>query len=61
MLNTPPTFALYIAGLVFQWLKKLGGLQAMGERNSAKAKMLYDYLDGSCSIATRSRRTTARA
>ena len=36
MLNTPPTFAWYMAGLVFQWLKRQGGLQAMGERNRAQ-------------------------
>ena len=47
MLNTPPTFAWYMAGLVFQWLKKNGGLQAMGERNRAKAEKLYAAIDGS--------------
>jgi phosphoserine aminotransferase len=45
MINTPPTYAVYIAGLVFQWLKKLGGLKKMGELNAAKAKIVYDYLD----------------
>ncbi len=45
MSNTPPTYAVYIAGLVFQWLKKLGGLGKMEEINVAKAKLLYDYLD----------------
>jgi len=45
MHNTPPTFAVYIAGLVFQWLKKLGGLRKMEEINIAKAKLIYDYLD----------------
>jgi phosphoserine aminotransferase len=45
MHNTPATFAVYIAGLVFQWLKKLGGLKKMEEINSAKAKLVYDYLD----------------
>jgi phosphoserine aminotransferase len=45
MYNTPPTYAIYIAGLVFQWLKKQGGVAAMEQRNIAKAKMLYDYLD----------------
>ena len=38
MLNTPPTFGWYIAGLVFEWLKRQGGLAAMGERNRAKAE-----------------------
>ena len=37
--------AIYLAGLVFQWLKKLGGLKKMEELNIAKAKLLYDYLD----------------
>lgn len=46
MLNTPPTYAIYIAGLVFQWLKAQGGLAAMAERNRKKAALLYDHLDG---------------
>jgi phosphoserine aminotransferase len=45
MINTPATFAIYIAGLVFQWLKKLGGLEKMAEINAAKAALIYDYLD----------------
>jgi len=45
MLNTPPTYAIYIAGLVFQWLKAQGGLAAMEAHNRAKAALLYDYLD----------------
>jgi phosphoserine aminotransferase len=47
MYNTPPTYAIYIAGLVFQWLKRQGGLAAIEQRNSAKAALLYDYLDSS--------------
>ncbi len=47
MLNTPPTFAWYLSGLVFQWLKKNGGLEAMGERNRAKAQLLYNAIDAS--------------
>jgi len=47
MLNTPPTYAVYIAGLVFKWIKARGGLAAMAEHNRVKAKVLYDYLDGS--------------
>jgi phosphoserine aminotransferase len=47
MLNTPPTFAWYMAALVFQWLKANGGIAAMGQRNAAKAKSLYDYIDAS--------------
>jgi len=47
MYNTPPTYAIYIAGLVYQHVKKHGGLPAMEEHNRAKAKILYDYLDAS--------------
>ena len=47
MLNTPPTYAIYVAGLVFKWIKSRGGLAAMAEHNRAKAAVLYDYLDGS--------------
>ncbi len=47
MFNTPPTYAIYIAGLVFQWLKKLGGIAEMEKINREKAAMLYDYLDNS--------------
>jgi phosphoserine aminotransferase len=46
MLNTPPTYAIYIAGLVFEWLLAQGGLAAIERRNVAKAALLYDYLDG---------------
>jgi phosphoserine aminotransferase len=45
MYNTPPTFAIYIAGLVFQWIKKQGGLVAMDAHNRKKAALIYDYLD----------------
>ncbi|MDO8178182.1 MAG: 3-phosphoserine/phosphohydroxythreonine transaminase [Undibacterium sp.] len=45
MYNTPPTYAIYIAGLVFQWLKRQGGVAAIEQKNIAKAKLLYDYLD----------------
>ena len=47
MYNTPNTFAWYLAGLVFQWIKEQGGLAAMGEQNHRKAKNLYDYIDQS--------------
>ena len=47
MYNTPPTWAIYIAGLTFQWLKKQGGIAAMEQRNIAKAKLLYDFIDQS--------------
>ncbi len=45
MFNTPPTYAIYTAGLVFQWLKRQGGVAAMEQRNIAKANLLYGYLD----------------
>ncbi|NIF41200.1 3-phosphoserine/phosphohydroxythreonine transaminase [Burkholderia sp. Tr-862] len=45
--NTPPTYAIYIAGLVFQWLKRQGGLEAIEARNTEKAKLLYDTIDAS--------------
>jgi len=47
MYNTPPTYSIYVAGLVFQWLKRQGGLAEMERRNIAKAKLLYDFLDAS--------------
>lgn len=45
--NTPPCYGIYICGKVFKWLKKMGGLSVMKERNEEKAKILYDFLDGS--------------
>ncbi|HIS80567.1 MAG TPA: 3-phosphoserine/phosphohydroxythreonine transaminase [Candidatus Scatomonas merdavium] len=45
--NTPNCYCIYICGKVFKWLKKMGGLSAMKERNEKKAKILYDYLDSS--------------
>jgi phosphoserine aminotransferase len=47
MYNTPATYSWYIAGLVFDWLKRLGGLAAMAEINKRKAGKLYGYIDGS--------------
>ena len=47
MLNTCPTYAIYVAGLVFKWLKQLGGLPAIEKINVEKAKLLYDFLDQS--------------
>jgi phosphoserine aminotransferase len=47
MLNTPPTYAIYVAGLTFNWLKKQGGLPAMERHNREKAALLYDYLETS--------------
>ncbi|MCI9531575.1 MAG: 3-phosphoserine/phosphohydroxythreonine transaminase [Lachnospiraceae bacterium] len=45
--NTPPAYGIYICGKVFKWLKKMGGLEAMKQRNEEKAKILYDFLDQS--------------
>jgi len=47
MYNTPPTYGWYLAGLVFKWLKNLGGLQAMAALNQRKAQLLYDAIDNS--------------
>lgn len=47
MYNTPPTYAIYVAGLVFQWLQRQGGVAAVEADNLAKAELLYDFLDGS--------------
>jgi phosphoserine aminotransferase len=47
MYNTPPTYAIYIAGLVFQWLLRQGGIAAIERRNIAKAQLLYDAIDQS--------------
>lgn len=43
--NTPPTYSIYISGLVFKWLLSQGGLAAIEQKNEAKAKLLYDYID----------------
>jgi len=61
MYNTPPTYAIYIMGLVMQWLKQIGGLSAIEQRNITKAKLIYDLIDASqfyrcpVSVADRSR------
>jgi len=47
MLNTPPTYAIYIAGLVFEWLLAAGGLAAIEQKNIAKSRLLYEAIDGS--------------
>lgn len=47
MFNTPPTFGIFLMGLVFRWIGEQGGLAAMEERNEAKAGKLYEFLDGS--------------
>jgi phosphoserine aminotransferase len=50
MLNTPPTFSVYLAGLTFQWLLAKGGLETMERENIAKAKLLYDFLEDERSL-----------
>jgi phosphoserine aminotransferase len=45
--NTPPSFGVYMLGLVLQWIEGLGGLMAMAERNAGKARLVYDAIDGS--------------
>ncbi len=45
--NTPPAYGIYICGKVFKWIKKMGGLEVMKQRNEEKAKILYDFLDSS--------------
>lgn len=45
--NTPPCYNIYVCGLVFKWLKEMGGLEVMKQRNAQKAAILYDYLDNS--------------
>ena len=47
MFNTPPTYSIYVAGMVFEWIKQLGGIGAIQKRNEEKAKLIYDYLDNS--------------
>ena len=47
MYNTPNCYCIYMCGKVFKWLKKMGGLSAMKERNENKARILYDFLDSS--------------
>ncbi|MBD3379614.1 MAG: 3-phosphoserine/phosphohydroxythreonine transaminase [Candidatus Omnitrophica bacterium] len=47
MFNTPPTYSIYMAGLVFRWIKERGGIKAIEEKNLKKASMLYDHIDGS--------------
>ncbi len=55
MFNTPPTYALYMAGLVFKWLLRQGGVAAMDAASTRKSRALYDYLDGSAFYENRIR------
>lgn len=52
MYNTPPSYAWYLAGLVFAWLKEQGGVKAIAEINQRKAKKLYDFIDGNAFYAS---------
>ena len=45
--NTPPTFAIYVAGLMFDWLLELGGVEKIADKNFEKSKLLYDTIDSS--------------
>ncbi len=56
MHNTPNTFGIYVIGEVFKWIKAEGGLAAMAERNEAKGKVIYDYLDGSALFKARAQK-----
>jgi phosphoserine aminotransferase len=56
MFNTPPTFSIWVAGLVFGWLKAQGGVAAIERRNVEKAALLYDYIDASGFYENRVRR-----
>ncbi len=47
MYNTPPTYSIYICKLVYEWIKNMGGISVMHEKNVEKAKILYDFLDNS--------------
>ncbi len=61
MVNTPPTYGIYMAGLVFEWLLEQGGVAAIEQQNIAKATLLYDYIDSTdfyinqVAVANRSR------
>ena len=61
MLNTPPTFGIYMSGLVFQWLLKQGGLPAIAKINEAKAELLYKTIDGSGGFYTNNIATDCRS
>ncbi|MCT4543109.1 MAG: 3-phosphoserine/phosphohydroxythreonine transaminase [Vallitalea sp.] len=47
MFNTPPTYSIYVAGLVFEWIKELGGIKAIQQKNEEKANLIYKFLDNS--------------
>ncbi|MEP7083321.1 MAG: aminotransferase class V-fold PLP-dependent enzyme, partial [Betaproteobacteria bacterium] len=53
--NTPPTYSIYVAGLVFQWLKRQGGITGIEQRNRSKAALLYDAIDTSALYENRVR------
>ncbi len=53
MFNTPPTYAIYLTGLMLEWIDAQGGVEAIGRKNAEKAKLLYDFLDQSAFYQTR--------
>jgi len=56
MVNTPATWSIYIAGLVFEWLQQQGGIEAIERRNVEKSNLIYDYLDATRFYETAVRR-----
>ena len=62
MYNTPPCYAIYIAGLVYEWLLSIGGLEEMEARQPARRRrVLYEYLDGSVALYKPVRRRSPSA
>ena len=59
--NTPNCYCIYMCGKVFKWLKKMGGLEVMKERNEKKAKLLYDYLDQQQAVQRNSSKEDSRS
>ena len=60
MFNTPPTYAIYLAGLAFGWLKGQGGVAGIEARDAEKARLLYDAIDARASARTASSAAGAR-
>lgn len=57
MFNTPPTYAIYLTGLVLEWISAQGGVEVLGQRNQEKAELLYSALDASSFYQTRVERS----
>jgi phosphoserine aminotransferase len=45
--NTPPTYSIYVANLIFEWILKNGGIQEIEKKNKEKSNLLYDFIDNS--------------